>query len=65
MDFRWVAGIALWTFLSGPAIGPPAGAGINQRPHAAAAARRSVQPPIKRDAKQQPAAARDNARGGH
>lgn len=31
MDFRWIAAIALWTFLSGPAIGPPAGAGVPRR----------------------------------
>ncbi len=23
MQFRWVAGITLWTFFSGPAMGPP------------------------------------------
>jgi hypothetical protein len=23
MQFRWVAGIALWTFFSGPVFGPP------------------------------------------
>jgi hypothetical protein len=32
MEFRWVAGIALWTFLSGPAMGPPAAKQTNQRP---------------------------------
>jgi hypothetical protein len=24
MEFRWVAGITLWTFICGPAVGPPA-----------------------------------------
>jgi hypothetical protein len=23
MQFRWAAGIALWTFISGPVFGPP------------------------------------------
>jgi hypothetical protein len=23
MEFRWVMGITLWTFLSGPVFGPP------------------------------------------
>jgi hypothetical protein len=38
MDFRWVASIALWTFLSGPAFGPPAGPGYGPNKHAAVAA---------------------------
>jgi hypothetical protein len=30
MQFRWVAGITLWTFIAGPAFGPPI---ANSQPH--------------------------------
>jgi hypothetical protein len=61
MDFRWVAGIALWTFLSGPAIGPPAGAGTARHAHKATVQRKSSAP-VKRTTMQTPSAARDYTR---
>jgi hypothetical protein len=65
MDFRWVAGIALWTFLSGPAIGPPAGAGTVRHSHKATTTQRKSAPPIKRVAIQNSAIARDYTKRQH
>jgi hypothetical protein len=31
MDFRWLAAIAVWTVLSGPVFGPPAGGSARSR----------------------------------
>ncbi len=62
MDFRWIAGIALWTFLSGPAIGPPAGAGTTRRPHATVPARRATNAPVKRTVNQKTTTTRDYTR---
>jgi hypothetical protein len=31
MEFRWLAAIALWTVLSGPVFGPPAGGSARSR----------------------------------
>jgi hypothetical protein len=44
MQFRWVALIALWTFLSGPIIGAPAGSPSR---HAAPKAAHTVPAPAK------------------
>lgn len=37
MQFRWVAGITLWTFLSGPALAPPPPPNLSQAPAKVAA----------------------------
>ena len=59
MDFRWIAGIALWTFLSGPAIGPPAGAGAPHRIKPQTASQRAATSPDKRATTQTSAIVRD------
>jgi hypothetical protein len=40
MEFRGLALVALWTLLSGPVFGPPAGTPVRSREGAAAAATR-------------------------
>ncbi len=39
-NFRWSAGIALWTVISGPMIGPPTATVSGVRHHPAAASTR-------------------------
>jgi hypothetical protein len=62
MDFRWVAGIALWTFLSGPAIGPPAGAGVQRRSTTAVATHRGPTTSAKRATNQKTTVVKDYTR---
>jgi hypothetical protein len=39
MQFRWVAIITLWTFLTGPILGPPAGVPARSKERPAPAAK--------------------------
>lgn len=44
MEFRWVAGITLWTFICGPAVGPPTArhAPLEASPRSAQVSQRKV-----------------------